>query len=158
MSEQRLRVAELPAAIPSDGGTHRDESRVQEYMRLLDHLEPVVVFRTPEGPLLADGYHRLAAAQRVGAETIEADVRTGTKADALRYAIKIDAAHRGMSPEEVRAHVLRRFGGKEVIEPMRAGPSTRGGANPGAMVEGSRTRPLTEVRLCERLLFARRPR
>ncbi len=117
MSEQRLRVAELPAAIPSDVGTHLDESRVQEYMRLLDHLEPVVVFRTPEGPLLADGYHRLAAAQRVGAETIEADVRTGTKADALRYAIKIGAAHRGMIPEEVRAHVLRRFGGKRSSSP-----------------------------------------
>ncbi len=87
---------------------------------MLDRLPPVVVFQTAHQLVLADGYHRLAAAQRGGAETIEAELRTGTEADALRYAVDVGAAQRKMRPEEVRAHILRRFGG-ERIGPVDAG-------------------------------------
>jgi hypothetical protein len=44
----------------------------------------VVVVDTPEGLLLDDGYHRVAASRRLGLEEVEAEVRTGTRRDALQ--------------------------------------------------------------------------
>ena len=52
----------------------------------------MVVFDTPEGPLLADGHHRLAAAGRLGRKTVEAEVRAGSRQDALRYAAEVGGA------------------------------------------------------------------
>jgi ParB-like chromosome segregation protein Spo0J len=75
---------------------------------VFDALPPVVVFETPEGPLLADGYHRVAAARRRGLETVEAEVRPGSRHDALRYAAKVGAAQRGISPEEAALYIRRR--------------------------------------------------
>jgi ParB-like chromosome segregation protein Spo0J len=80
---------------------------VERYAQMIDALPPVVVFDTPEGLLLADGYHRVAAAQRRGLETLEAEVRVGSRHDALRYAAKVGAAQRGISPEEAAAYIER---------------------------------------------------
>jgi ParB-like chromosome segregation protein Spo0J len=41
------------------------------------------VFDTEEGLLLADGYHRVAAALKEGRKTVEAEVRRGSRHDAL---------------------------------------------------------------------------
>jgi len=68
---------------------------VAHYAQMLDTPPPVVVFDTPEGLLLADGYHSVAAAQRRGLEMVEAEVRLGTRNDALRY-----AAIRSITPTE----------------------------------------------------------
>jgi ParB-like chromosome segregation protein Spo0J len=43
---------------------------------MIDTLPPVVVFATPEGMLLADGYHRVAAARLRGLETVESELVT----------------------------------------------------------------------------------
>ena len=80
----RLRIAELLANAPIDPETHLDAARVERYARTLDALPPVVVVDTPEGLLLADGYHRVAASRRLGLEEVEAEVRTGTRRDALQ--------------------------------------------------------------------------
>src|SRR5215218_632222 len=79
-----LRIAELLANAPIDPETHLDAARVERYARTLDALPPVVVVDTPEGLLLADGYHRVAASRRLGLEEVEAEVRTGTRRDALQ--------------------------------------------------------------------------
>jgi hypothetical protein len=80
----RLRIAELLANAPIDPKAHLDAARVERYARALDALPPVVVVDTPEGLLLADGYHRVAASRRLGLEEVEAEVRTGTRRDALQ--------------------------------------------------------------------------
>ena len=80
----RLRIAELLANAPIDPEAHLDAARVERYARTLDALPPVVVVDTPEGLLLADGYHRVAASRRLGLEEVEAEVRTGTRRDALQ--------------------------------------------------------------------------
>ena len=80
----RLRIAELLANAPIDPEAHLDAARVERYARPLDALPPVVVVDTPEGLLLADGYHRVAASRRLGLEEVEAEVRTGTRRDALQ--------------------------------------------------------------------------
>jgi hypothetical protein len=103
----RRRIADLLAAAPIDPEAHLDASRVERYARILDTLPPVVVFETPEGLLLVDGYHRVAASRRLGLETVEAEVHTGTRHDALRYAAKVGAAQRGISPEEAASYIER---------------------------------------------------
>jgi hypothetical protein len=76
---------------------HLDAARVERYATALDELPPVVVFDTGEGLLLADGYHRVAAARRRGAETVDAEIRRGSRSDALRYAAVVGAEQRGVS-------------------------------------------------------------
>lgn len=104
----RLRIDDLLAAAPVDPEAHLDAARVERYARTFDDLPPVLVFETPQGALPVDGYHRVAAARRLGLETIEAEVRRGTRRDALRHAAKLGAAERGISVEEAAAHIERR--------------------------------------------------
>jgi hypothetical protein len=79
----RVRIVDLLANAPVDPEAHLDTARVERYARMLDALPPVVVFDTPEGLLLTDGYHRVVAARRRGLETVEAEVRSGSQHDAL---------------------------------------------------------------------------
>jgi transcriptional regulator with XRE-family HTH domain len=59
-------------------------------------LPPVLVIAeagTPSKLWLADGYHRLFAHRAVGAVEIEAEVRRGTRQDALRLSLAANATH-----------------------------------------------------------------
>lgn len=107
----QLRIAELLASSPVDPAAHLDPERVRHYAELPGDLPPVVAFRTKQGLVLADGYHRVAAAQARGLDTIEAEIRHGSAHDALRYAASIGAKQRGLSEEEVMRHLQRRSGG-----------------------------------------------
>jgi|SRR5215203_5421595 len=104
----RLRIDKRLAAGPVDLAAHLDAARVERYARTFDDLPPLLVFETPQGPLLVDGYHRVAAAGRPGMGTIEAEVRRGTRREALRHATGLGAAERGISVEEATAHIERR--------------------------------------------------
>ena len=104
----RQRIADLLAAAPVEPDAHLDPARVGRYAGMLDDLPPVTVFETPEGLLLVDGYHRVAAAWRLGLETVEAQMRRGSRRDALRYAATAGAAERGISPEEPASYIERR--------------------------------------------------
>jgi hypothetical protein len=104
----QVRIADLLDNAPVDPEAHLDAARVDHYARMLDPLPPVVVFDTEEGLLLADGYHRVAAARRRGLETIEAEVRYGSRHDALRYAVMVGAEQRGISAEDAASYIRRR--------------------------------------------------
>jgi hypothetical protein len=58
-----MRIADLLENAPIDPEAHLDAVRVERYAQMLDALPPIVVFDTPEGLLLVDGCHRLAAAR-----------------------------------------------------------------------------------------------
>ena len=62
-----LKVADI-VANSGVQSSHLDAQQVETYRRSVDRLPPVVVFETEEGLLLADGYHRLAAAVAEGKE------------------------------------------------------------------------------------------
>jgi hypothetical protein len=93
-----------------DPEQHLDPDRVERYAGMLDDLPPVTVFRLPGGLLLVDGYHRLAAARRLGRTTVPAEVRTGSETDALRFAAAHAAGERGVSEEDAR-DAIRRWSG-----------------------------------------------
>jgi ParB-like chromosome segregation protein Spo0J len=102
-------VADIVAAIAGDQGRRLDPEQVERYRRSIDRLPPVVVFDTEDGLLLADGHHRLAAAAAEGRETIEADVRIGSRSDALAFAVAAGAAQTGLPPEDVNRHIPKRY-------------------------------------------------
>ena len=115
-SMAQLRIADLLANMPIDPEAHLDNARVEHYAEMLNALPPVVVFDTAEGLLLADGYHRLAAARRRGLETIEAEVRHGSRHDALRYAARVGAAQRGITPDAAASYIREHGQGRHSSE------------------------------------------
>jgi hypothetical protein len=104
----QVRIADLLASSPVDATAHLDSDRVRHYAELPGDPPPVVAFSTEQGLILADGYHRVAAAQARGLDSIEAEIRHGSAHDALRYAVTIGAEQRGLSPEEVMRRLRQR--------------------------------------------------
>jgi hypothetical protein len=100
---QTIEIAEL-VSVKTD---HLDEARVREYAEQLDEMPPVVVFETPHGLLMADGYHRVAAARLLGRTEIVADVQQGTNPDAFNFAVQ-QAVDSGLSREAAIAAIKNR--------------------------------------------------
>ncbi len=100
--------------IRRDGGTQPrtglDQNTVDQYardMRESDYsFPPVVVFHDGEAYWLADGFHRVAAAEQIGLELISANVQQGTRRDAVLYSVSANAKH-GLrrSPDDMRRAV-----------------------------------------------------
>ncbi len=90
-----------------------DRSVVERYAACFDDLPPVEVVETPEGKLLADGFHRVAAAKQIGRVHITANVRTGTREDAEVIGLLANTTHgvplRSWERERaiLRLHTLR---------------------------------------------------
>ena len=93
-----------------DSRAHLNPRRVDQYMRALDEATPVTVFDTGDELILADGHHRVEAARRLGLATIEADVRRGSRHDALEFAIELARDQRGLSRDEVLSAIRRQAG------------------------------------------------
>jgi hypothetical protein len=91
---------------------HLDPDRVSYYVEHLDESTPVTVFDIDGRLLLADGYHWVAAAQRLHRTTINGNVRTGTRRDALEFAAELAQQQRGLSREQVMVAITRRATGK----------------------------------------------
>jgi hypothetical protein len=80
-----LDIADLLANPPIEPWAYLGEERAARFPASPTPPRPVIVFETERGLVLADGYHRVAAARRRGERTIAADVRLGSWEDALRY-------------------------------------------------------------------------
>lgn len=93
------------------------ESVVDEYAEAMirgETFPPVVLFNDGAAYWLADGYHRYKAAQKAGLHSVSAEFRTGTRHDALRYALSANTTHglRRSQADRRRAVLiaLREFG------------------------------------------------
>lgn len=72
------------------------EKTVQEYREAMEEgasFPPVKVFHDGKDYWLADGFHRTHAALKTEAKTVEVDVATGTRRDAILYAVGANATH-----------------------------------------------------------------
>jgi hypothetical protein len=103
-----VEVAALTGNALADPPRHLDEAKVARYAQILDQLPPVAVFDLGDGLLLVDGHHRVAAARRLGRRTIRAEVRPGSREDALRFAVDLAAAERGLTKHEALDAIKRR--------------------------------------------------
>lgn len=86
--------------IRTDGGTQPraqlDLLTVEEYaeaMRAGIEFPPVVVFHDGETHWLADGFHRVNAARKADISEIAADVRQGTRRDAVLHSVGANTSH-----------------------------------------------------------------
>jgi hypothetical protein len=87
---------------------HLDPERVSYYLEHLDESAPVVVFRVEGRLLLADGHHRIAAAEKLGRSTVKAEVREGARGEALQFAIDLAQRQRRLSKQEIIDAIARR--------------------------------------------------
>lgn len=95
-----------------------DVATVNEYAERMtegDEFPPVVLFATNGKHWVGDGWHRLLAAEHIGALTIPAEVRKGGRVEALKHALGANAAHghRRTNADKRRCVdiALREFGG-----------------------------------------------
>ena len=108
-----LSVQQLLSNSLVDPRRHLDLDRVQRYTQLLDELPPITVFRLEDQTLLlVDGYHRVAAAQEAGRATVDADIRAGTRAEAVQFAAEVAVRQGGFSDEQAREAIKRYSGGR----------------------------------------------
>jgi hypothetical protein len=85
-----------------------DPDRVSYYLEHLDESTPVVVFNVDGLLLLADGHHRVAAAEQLGRSTVRADVREGQRSDALRFAVDLGQQQRELTKQQILDAIARR--------------------------------------------------
>jgi ParB-like chromosome segregation protein Spo0J len=69
------------------------EETVEHYTEILDDLPPVAITEVAGKKLLTDGWHRLAAATRIGRTEIEATVTSGDRTEAMVAAIVANTKH-----------------------------------------------------------------
>ena len=86
------------------------EETVQEYVEAMAagaKFPPVIVFHDGTNYWLADGFHRLEAWKRNGVENVKAEVKEGSRIDALKFAFSANNSHGlRMSNEDKRKVVL----------------------------------------------------
>ena len=101
MDDERKQVKSLNIKnISVDQGTQArvkiSEETVSEYadaMQAGAQFPPVTVFHDGTDYHLADGFHRLLAAQRIGKASIQAEVKAGTLRDAILHSLGANANH-----------------------------------------------------------------
>lgn len=86
--------------IRTDGGTQPraklNEGTVAEYAEAITEgasLPPVVVYHDGADYWLADGFHRFHAHRKIDALDINAEIRQGTKRDAILHSVGANAVH-----------------------------------------------------------------
>jgi hypothetical protein len=99
--------------IKRDGGTQArlslNHEAVEDYSAAMKEgaeFPPVVVFHDGENYWLADGFHRCAAADYAGINSVEAEVRTGSRSEALRYALGANKQHGVRPTREDKRHAV----------------------------------------------------
>jgi hypothetical protein len=92
----KLAIKQISAAAGTQVRAALDQDVIGEYAEQMSAgvaFPPVVVFKTPQGLVLADGFHRVEAAKRARHESIEAEIHEGTLTDAVAYALKANITH-----------------------------------------------------------------
>ncbi len=96
MKLQSLKLAQVKI----DGGTQSraqlNEAAVGEYAEAIKagaEMPAVIVYFDGSAHWLADGFHRFHAHRKAGSATIQSEVRTGTKRDAILHSVGANSDH-----------------------------------------------------------------
>lgn len=91
-----IRVSQIVTTGGTQSRVELSEPAVAEYAAAMEEgteLPPIVVFHDGSAYWLADGFHRVMAANRANVEWLKADIRTGTKRDAILFSVGANATH-----------------------------------------------------------------
>jgi hypothetical protein len=81
-----------------------DKETIALYKENLENIvasDPIVLFKTPKGLILVDGFHRFKAAKQLNWEFIPAKVHSGSVQDAYAYACTANLKHgKPLTPKE----------------------------------------------------------
>lgn len=105
----KLDVSSIRANAGTQSRAGVSEAAVAEYAEAMirgDRFPPVIVFQSDEGLILADGFHRVRSAKQAGFETITAEIRQGTRLDALRYSLGANHTHGLRRTNEDKRHAV----------------------------------------------------
>ena len=95
-TRENLAVEDLLTDTGTQIRSEISEYIVAEYVEALGdgaRFPPVVIFRSNDGDILADGFHRVRAYQDAQRDEIEADVYQGDQKNALWFALGANRAH-----------------------------------------------------------------
>lgn len=112
-TQNRIRKLGLKA-IRLNAGTqtraHIDDATVAEYAEAMergDRFPPVVVFQNNGDFIMADGFHRFRAASRARLTHLYAEIRQGTRRDALKFALAANHKHGLRRTNADKRHAVR---------------------------------------------------
>lgn len=114
-SEQQVdkRMTVQMSEISFDAGTQVraaiNEHVVADYAERMSEgvtFPPIVLFHDGNTHYLADGFHRFMASQRVGVVEIDAEIRPGTKEDALWFALGANRENGQRLTEADKTHAI----------------------------------------------------
>ena len=106
---RRLRLSQIRTDADTQSRARIDEATVGEYagrMIVGDPFPAIVVFHRDSTYILADGFHRVCAARMAQLETLLADVRHGTRTDALKYSLASNHTHGLRRTNEDKQHAV----------------------------------------------------
>lgn len=90
------RILANPDALSLQQRVQNSEETINDYRTAIlegEILPPITLFETDGQLWVADGIHRLLATKQTGRTTIDAIIYTGTKRDALLYAVGANGTH-----------------------------------------------------------------
>src|SRR6476646_4007220 len=70
-----------------------DDFTVERYAEAWDRLPPITVYEVDDRWLVADGFHRHAAAVMLGKRTVPVEIRIGSFSDALDFVSSVNLFH-----------------------------------------------------------------
>jgi hypothetical protein len=95
---ERLSLADIKVDPVCQARAALSARTVHEYVEIMkaegdNVFPPVVVFHDGTDHWLSDGFHRHAAAEKAGRHSLKADIREGSRRDAILHAVGANAAH-----------------------------------------------------------------
>lgn len=153
-------VNTLIESIRRDGGTQPrvaiNQTTVQEYAEDMHSgavFPPVLVFFDGQEYWLADGFHRVLAAETIGLSEIATEVRQGTRRDAVLFSVGANAKHglRRTNADKRRAVLTllqdkewSQWGDREIARQCGVGNQMVGQTRKSICVNHTDTKPNTE--------------
>lgn len=93
---KKLKINEIAIDQGTQTRVTLNEETIADYAAAMTEgakFPAIVVFASGTDYLLADGFHRFMAAQRCGWREIDADIRKGSRLDAIKYSLGANNSH-----------------------------------------------------------------
>lgn len=109
---QKIKISEIQERTEFMARERIDHELVAQYqynLKKIIDLSPIEIFDTPEGLIVSDGYHRLAAARNLGWLKISCNVKIGSVNDAFAAACLANLQHGKPLTRSERENAVKQY-------------------------------------------------